>query len=83
MRDHRERLDASAPLGIPAHVTVLFPFMPPGTIDTGTLAGLGKLFAEVGRRSAPCRVPYCLVKTAWMVIALFIPIMPSWLNVRP
>jgi hypothetical protein len=27
----RERLDASAPRGIPAHITVLFPFMPPGT----------------------------------------------------
>lgn len=27
----RERLDASAPLGIPAHITVLFPLMPPGT----------------------------------------------------
>jgi hypothetical protein len=33
--------------------------------------------------SAPYSVPYCLVNTAWMVIVLFIPIMPSWLNVRP
>jgi hypothetical protein len=31
----------------------------------------------------PWRAAYCLVKTAWIVIALFIPIMPSWLNVRP
>lgn len=29
---HRERLDASAPLGVPAHITVLFPFMAPATI---------------------------------------------------
>ena len=49
VRDHRERLDASAPLGIPAHITILFPFMPPETIDAGTFAGLGKLFAEVSR----------------------------------
>jgi len=49
VRDHRERLDDSAPLGIPAHITVLFPFMPPETIDTETLPGLGRLFAEVGR----------------------------------
>jgi hypothetical protein len=33
----RERLDASAPLGIPAHITVLFPFMPPRTIDPAAL----------------------------------------------
>jgi len=49
VRDHRERLDASAALGVPAHITVLFPFMPPETTDAGTLAGLGRLFAEVGR----------------------------------
>ncbi len=46
---YRERLDANAPLGIPAHITVLAPFMPPETIDAGTLAGLGRLFAEVSR----------------------------------
>jgi 2'-5' RNA ligase len=49
VRDHRERLDASAPLGIPAHITVLFPFMPPETIDTAALTGLGELFAEISR----------------------------------
>ena len=41
----RERLDASAPLGIPAHITVLFPFMPPGTIGPAALAGLAATFA--------------------------------------
>jgi hypothetical protein len=46
---HRERLDASAPLGIPAHITLLFPFMPPGTIGPPTLAGLEHLFAGIGR----------------------------------
>jgi 2'-5' RNA ligase len=44
---HRERLDASAPLGVPAHITVLFPFMPPETIDEAALTRLGELFAEV------------------------------------
>jgi len=46
---YRERLDANAPLGIPAHITVLAPFMPPETIDTSVLAQLGQLFAEAGR----------------------------------
>ena len=45
----RERLDASARLGIPAHITVLFPFMPPGTIDPAALTELARLFAAVGR----------------------------------
>ena len=26
---HRSRLDGAAALGVPAHVTVLFPFVPP------------------------------------------------------
>ena len=46
---HRERLDANAPLGIPAHITVLFPFMPPGTITPSALAELEHLFAAVSR----------------------------------
>jgi len=33
----RERYDESARLGVPAHITVLFPFMPPERIDTSVL----------------------------------------------
>jgi hypothetical protein len=46
VRHHRERLDVNAPLGVPAHITVLFPFMPPDVIDTAVLT---QLFAEVSR----------------------------------
>ena len=46
---HRERLDANAPLGIPAHVTVLFPFMPPEMIGPPVLGDLERLFAAVRR----------------------------------
>ena len=49
VRHHRERLDASAPLGLPAHITVLGPFMPPETIDAAALTKLGELFAEISR----------------------------------
>ncbi len=49
VRRHRERLDANAPLGIPAHITVLYPFMPPAAIDAAALTELGQLFAEVSR----------------------------------
>src|ERR1700691_2060024 len=44
---YRERLDANAPLGIPAHITVLAPFMPPQMISTSVLTRLGQLFADV------------------------------------
>ena len=46
---HRALLDASAPLGVPAHITVLFPFMPPWRIDELVLAELEHLFAAVTR----------------------------------
>jgi hypothetical protein len=44
---HRERLDANALLGIPAHVTVLFPFMPPQMIGPPVLGDLERLFVAV------------------------------------
>jgi 2'-5' RNA ligase len=36
----RAALDPSAALGVPAHVTVMFPFVPPAAIDDGVLAAL-------------------------------------------
>jgi 2'-5' RNA ligase len=39
----REQLDGNALLGIPAHITILAPFMPAGRIDAGTLADLERL----------------------------------------
>jgi 2'-5' RNA ligase len=47
VREHRLRLDASAALGVPAHLTVLFPFLPPADIDAGVLVRLERLFAGV------------------------------------
>jgi 2'-5' RNA ligase len=42
---HRARLDASARDGVPAHLTVLYPFLPPPSIDGAVLASLRRLFA--------------------------------------
>lgn len=44
---HRNRLDTSAAVGVPAHITVLYPFLPPDLIDAGTHATLTRLFASV------------------------------------
>lgn len=56
---HRERLDASAALGVSAHVTVLFPFMPPQAIGPAVLARLERLF------SAASAFRFRLDRTAW------------------
>ncbi|WP_433888582.1 2'-5' RNA ligase family protein [Streptomyces sp. CA-111067] len=42
----RERYDTAAAEGIPAHLTVLYPFLPAGRIDAEVLAALHELFAE-------------------------------------
>jgi 2'-5' RNA ligase len=42
---HRAALDPVASWGVPAHITVLYPFRPPGRIDGPVLAALGALFA--------------------------------------
>jgi 2'-5' RNA ligase len=43
----RARLDAAASWGVPAHVTVLFPFLPPSHIDDGVRAALRDIAASV------------------------------------
>lgn len=41
----RAALDRAAAWGVPAHVTVLYPFLPPQRIDDDVLATLTRLFA--------------------------------------
>lgn len=49
----RDELDPSARLGVPAHVTVLFPFVPARAVDDATVATLRRAVRGVGRFS--CR----------------------------
>lgn len=49
--EHRARLDASARDGVPAHVTVLYPFLRLGEIGPAVLAELSLVFAGVPRFS--------------------------------
>lgn len=41
----RKRYDPAAAEGVPAHLTVLYPFLPAERIDEGVRAALGQLFA--------------------------------------
>jgi 2'-5' RNA ligase len=45
--DWREQLDPQATLGVPAHVTVLFPFVAPDRIDEAILTALRKILTAV------------------------------------
>ena len=45
----RERYDSSAVVGVPAHVTLLYPFLAPGEIGVDDLAALTTLFATTPR----------------------------------
>ncbi len=49
---HRERLDAAARWGVPAHVTVLYPFLPPAEIDEAALQALSRAVIAVPRFQA-------------------------------
>ena len=42
----RERFDSSAAAGVPAHITILYPFMPPGEITPEVVAELRDFFAQ-------------------------------------
>jgi 2'-5' RNA ligase len=42
----RAAFDPSAALGVPAHVTIMFPFVPPARLDDGVLAALGEVLAN-------------------------------------
>jgi len=47
VKDFRARFDPAAPAGLPAHVTVLYPFIAPEALDEPILAALAAIFAGV------------------------------------
>jgi 2'-5' RNA ligase len=57
VRPWRDRFDPAARDGIPAHVTVLFPFLPAARVDDATCAALDELFAR--HRSFEVRFDNC------------------------
>lgn len=56
---YRAVLDANARLGVPAHVTVLFPFAPPAQVDREVVAELRRVFAGTAA------FDFRLTRTAW------------------
>ncbi|MDX8450339.1 2'-5' RNA ligase family protein [Mesorhizobium captivum] len=48
VRSFRDRYDPSAAEGVPAHITLLYPFKSPHVIDDATLGKLRKCFLGIG-----------------------------------
>jgi 2'-5' RNA ligase len=44
----RDRYDPVAPAGVPAHITLIVPWLPPGEIDAGDVEELRECLAPVG-----------------------------------
>jgi 2'-5' RNA ligase len=48
VREHRSRFDVAASWGVRAHVSVLYPFVPPGDVDGEVLRRLAATVGRVG-----------------------------------
>lgn len=66
----RAALDRAAGWGVPAHVTVLYPFLPPERLDGDTLAAVGEAVASV----APFTVDFAHVRWFGDTVAWLAPI---------
>ncbi|HEX6636989.1 MAG TPA: 2'-5' RNA ligase family protein [Steroidobacteraceae bacterium] len=63
---HRQRFDPSARRNVPAHVTILYPFLPPEEVDAGVIDTLAAI-----ARSVP-RFDYRLRETRRFPVALYL-----------
>jgi hypothetical protein len=64
---HRAALDRVASWGIPAHITVLYPFLPPAGVDDGVLRSLRALFGSVPAFDAVlARVSWFGTEVLWL-----------------
>jgi hypothetical protein len=84
----RDRHDPAAAAGMPAHITLLYPFKPPGAIDASVLDGLRQCFATfppfpfvlagIRRFESPDAVLYLAPEPAEAFRALTLTIWRRW-----
>ena len=63
---HRQRFDPSARRNVPAHVTILYPFLPPEAVDDEVIATLARISASIPR------FDYRLRETRRFPVALYL-----------
>ena len=91
MRRHRLALDPVAPLGVPAHITVLYPFIPPDDVDqsvcdavTDVLAGFSAFdFALTAVHQFPDGVLYLAPEPAEPFTAITDALTRRWPQYQP
>jgi hypothetical protein len=89
----RDRHDPAAAAGMPAHITLLYPFKPPRAIDASVLDGLRQCFAafapfpfalaETRRFEAPYAVLYLAPEPSESFRALTLTIWQRWPETPP
>jgi 2'-5' RNA ligase len=67
----RDRLDPSAAQGVPAHITLLYPFAPPALLDEGVRVAVGRI---VGSEAA---FPFVLGAVGRWPNVIYLPPAPS------
>lgn len=91
VRKHRVALDPVAPLGVPAHITVLYPFIPPDEVDqavcdaiTDVLIGFSTFeFALTTVQTFPDGVLYLAPEPAVPFAAITHALMTRWPEYQP
>jgi 2'-5' RNA ligase len=69
VKPFRDRYDPSAAVGVPAHITLLYPFKPPNEIDDGVLENLRHCFA----RFPPFRFTLAAISRFGMEVLYLVP----------
>jgi hypothetical protein len=65
VKPFRDRFDPSAARGVPAHVTVLFPFKPPQDLTPAVEEVLAGLFSAVPCFTFPVQAAFRMRSTCW------------------
>jgi hypothetical protein len=91
VRKHRHATDPVAPLGVPAHITVLYPFVPPDDVDQSVCDGITDVLADVqefdfsltGVRSFPDGVLYLTPEPTQPFVAITEALTAAWPEYPP
>jgi 2'-5' RNA ligase len=91
VRRHRHELDPVAPLGVPAHVTVLYPFIPPDEVDNEVCDAIAEVvdafrafdFALEGVRRFPDGVVYLAPEPTAPFVEITAALVARWPEYPP
>ena len=81
VRRLRDRMDPMATVGVPAHITLLYPFVPPDGVDEGVRAQVSRIVAgEADERTGLRRLYVCLTRAVTSLAVLHSEDLPEVLE---